>query len=89
MSLSRRLFLALGSAAACALVASPLIADEIANLKTQLQSVLRARKPQDFAFINLVVEKVDAGQLPLPVVNAAFNFARGKKQLPAEPDQFQ
>jgi len=82
MSLSRRAFLFAGCAIAGAWAASPVSADDIANLKTQLQSILRARRPEDFAFINLVVAKVDAGDLPRPVVNAAFNYARAKKPYP-------
>lgn len=82
MSLSRRTFLALGGLAGGLAILPALSAQEVADLKTQLTSVLRARRANEFAFINLVVEKVNSGALPRPVVNAAFNYARGRQPYP-------
>ena len=54
----------------------------VADLQTQLQSGLRARLPQEFAFIRRVVAMVKADQLPLDLVMSAFQWARHKKPYP-------
>ena len=52
---------------------------QVATLKEQLESGLRARRPQEFAFIQRVVTMVDRKQLPLKVVKSTFQWARRKK----------
>ena len=41
---------------------------------------LKARRPQEFAFIALVVFRVDHGQLDVGLVNQAFDWARKKRR---------
>lgn len=55
---------------------------EIANLKDQLTFGLRARLPNEHAFIALVVKRVEAGKLPLDVVMSTFQWARRKRPYP-------
>jgi hypothetical protein len=58
-------------------VARPAAADEQqANLNETLRSVMRARRPQEFAFVNLVTAKVNSGKLPLPLVLSAMRWAQ-------------
>jgi len=52
------------------------------NLKTTLEKGLRARRPSEFAFIALVVERVEDGTLPLSVVKSTFGWARKKVRFP-------
>jgi hypothetical protein len=54
-------------------------ADQVATLEEQLKSVLRARRPEEFAFITRVVELVEAGQLPRDLVLAIMKYAVGKR----------
>jgi hypothetical protein len=68
-------------AAEPALVSSN-IAVDIAELKDQLNSGLKARRPEEFAFIARVVEMVDDGQLPIELVQSTFQWARFKKPYP-------
>jgi len=51
------------------------------NLKDQLTAGLKAATPADKAFIDKVVAKVDAGQLPRSVVDSTFFWARQKANL--------
>jgi hypothetical protein len=50
----------------------------VGDLKEQLQSKLRPRSPQEFAFIDRVVSMVQRQQLPMNVVKVTFNWARKK-----------
>lgn len=50
------------------------------DLKTTLEKGLKARRPEEFAFIKKVVAKVDAGSLPLSLVESTFLWARKKRQ---------
>lgn len=50
-----------------------------ATLKQTLQVGLKARRPQEFAFISLVVFRVNMGQLDVDLVNQAFDWARKKR----------
>jgi hypothetical protein len=47
------------------------------RLREQLLS-LRPRSPQEFEFLDRVVELVDQDKLPLRIVESAFNYARKK-----------
>ncbi len=55
---------------------------QIANLRDQLTFGLRARLPREHAFIRLVVERVEAGDLPLELVLSTFHWARHKRPYP-------
>jgi hypothetical protein len=50
----------------------------IENLKKTLQEVLRARRPEEFAFIDVVTDRVANGTLPRSLVESTFNWARKK-----------
>jgi hypothetical protein len=54
----------------------------IENLKKTLAEVLRARRPEEFAFLNRVVELVEDGDLPRSMVESTFNWARKKPRHP-------
>ncbi|MEM8677781.1 MAG: hypothetical protein AAGF97_00370 [Planctomycetota bacterium] len=49
------------------------------DLKTQLETGLRARRPQEFAFIDEVVKLVDEGKLTRKLVQETFDWARKKR----------
>ncbi len=51
---------------------------EVTDLKQQLEKGLRARRPQEFAFVNLVVTMVADNELPLALVKSTFLWARKK-----------
>ena len=53
-----------------------------ANLQEQLEKGLRARLPQEFAFIDRVVKMVEKGKLPLDLVRSTFDWARDKRPYP-------
>jgi hypothetical protein len=53
-----------------------------ANLKDTLLFGLRPRTPTEQAFIDTVVAKVNAGQLPLEMVIGTFRWARPKQPYP-------
>ena len=46
------------------------------DLKSILEKGLRARRPEEFAFIEVVVTKVDNGILPRETVESTFLWAR-------------
>lgn len=48
------------------------------DLREQLESKLRPRSPEEFAFAERVVTLVEQGKLPLRTVRATFNWARNK-----------
>lgn len=48
------------------------------SLKEQLTFGLRARTKSESAFIDLVVAKVDSGELPRPLVDSTFLWARDR-----------
>lgn len=67
---------------------SPASADDIirsdagttkVSLRVQLERGLRAMRPQDFAFLNVVLAKVDDGTLPQSLVEQSFLWARHKR----------
>ena len=53
--------------------------EKITDLKDILEKGLRARLPQDFAFINKVVILVNEGRLPRDLVMSTFHWARKKE----------
>ncbi len=62
------------------LFASPAVAQTgtpgLPTLKDTLEKGLKARRPEEFAFIATVVDKVHEGDLPLSVVDSTFLWAR-------------
>lgn len=52
------------------------------SLKDQLNVVLRPRTDAERAYVLYVVGLVESDQLPLPIVNSAFTYTRGKKPYP-------
>ena len=46
------------------------------SLRTRLETGLRARRPQEFAFIDLVVDLVNLRVLPRRIVDVSFLWAR-------------
>jgi len=77
----------IGSAAAAdepepGVLFDPLALQDIADLKTQLNSGLRCRRPEEFEFVNLVVQLVDNLQLSEELVKGTFQWARKKKPYP-------
>jgi hypothetical protein len=58
----------------------PRIAPGGITLKQALEKGLKARRPSEFAFIRLVVKKVEQGALPRKMVERTFLWARNNKQ---------
>lgn len=46
------------------------------DLKKQLETGLKARRPSDFSYIQWIVTKVENGSLPRKLVEESFVFAR-------------
>lgn len=86
---SRRGFLLSCAAIAVSLVTLASAEDtpsgQIADLKDQLEKGLRARRPEEFAFIARVLQMVDEGTLPLDLVQSTFQWARKKTDFKKYP----
>ena len=54
----------------------PVDQGRIAGLQQQLENGLQARLPREFKFIARVVQMVQQGALPLPLVQSTFVWAR-------------
>jgi len=54
------------------------VAAEVGDLKLQLEKGLRARRPEEFQFVTLVVTMVGNDTLPLDLVKSVFLWARKK-----------
>ena len=54
------------------------VAAEVGDLKLQLEKGLRARRPVEFEFVELVVQMVANETLPLDLVKSTFLWARKK-----------
>jgi hypothetical protein len=54
--------------------------EQQATLNETLRSVLRCRRPQEFAFVDLVTQKVEQGQLPKAMVLSMMNWARKRSR---------
>jgi hypothetical protein len=52
------------------------------TLKKTLEAGLRARRPQEFAFLAMVAAKVDEGTLPRSLVESTFFWARRQGRYP-------
>lgn len=66
-------------------VAAQTIHANVAGLKQQLESGLKARRPQEFAFIATVVEMVSNDHLPLDLVMSTFLWTRQNPQAKEYP----
>jgi hypothetical protein len=51
-----------------------------ADLEETLKFGLKCRRPVEFAFVELVVQKVNMGQLPRDLVLSQFNWARDQNE---------
>ena len=54
----------------------------VADLEQTLKSGLKARRPVEFAFIEQVVERVKAKQIPISLVQTTFSWARRHQPYP-------
>lgn len=52
------------------------------DLRTTLQKGLKARRPEEFEFINQVIALVDAKVLPITMVQSTFIWARRVPRTP-------
>lgn len=51
-----------------------------ATLQETLETGLYARRPQEFAFLASVAQRVEDGELDVDLVNQAFDWARKKRR---------
>jgi len=58
--------------------------EQQATLNELLRSVLKCRRPEEFAYVNLVTAKVDAGQLPVALVLSMMQWARKRARHEVE-----
>jgi hypothetical protein len=58
--------------------------EQQATLNEMLRSVLKCRRPQEFAYVNLVTAKVDSGELPAALVLSMMKWARDKSRAEME-----
>jgi len=58
--------------------------EQQANLNELLRSVLKCRRPQEFAYVNLVTAKVDSGELPVALVLSMMQCARKRSRQEVE-----
>ena len=71
--MTRRFWL---SCVACVIGCAFVRADEQqANLNETLRSVLKCRRPQEFAYVDLVTLKVESGELPRALVLSMMKWA--------------
>ncbi|MBM4001450.1 MAG: hypothetical protein FJ297_18270 [Planctomycetes bacterium] len=79
----RRFLRGLGALAALWNLRLPIARGQVKDgtpaLREQLEKGLKARFPNEFAFINTVVTMVAAGQLPLDLVQGTFLWVRKNK----------
>ena len=54
--------------------------DQQATLNETLRSVLKCRRPQEFAYVDLVTQKVDQGILPRALVLSMMTWARDRSR---------
>ena len=57
---------------------------QLANLNETLRSILKCRRPEDFAFVDLVTSKVDDGSLPLSLVLSMMKWAQQRARQEVE-----
>ena len=64
------------------------LAAKTADLKDQLEKGLKARRPEEFAFIADVVSRVENDTLPRSLVDSTFLWARKKATGRIRPYQY-
>ena len=52
------------------------------DLKEVLEIGLKARRPEEFRFIERIVKMVDGNQLPRDIVESTFHWARRQHKVP-------
>ncbi len=70
--------------ATCGLAQEPLPAGVVIDLQDQLERGLKARLPEEFAYIRHVADLVRNDQLPLALVRSTFHYARQKRPFPIQ-----
>ncbi len=58
--------------------------EQQANLNELLRSVLKCRRPEEFAYVNLVTAKVNSGELPVALVLSMMQWARKRSRQEVE-----
>lgn len=58
--------------------------EQQATLNEQLRSILKCRRPEEFAYVNLVTAKVDSGELPRSLVLSMMKWARQRSRQEVE-----
>jgi hypothetical protein len=58
--------------------------EQQATLNELLRSVLKCRRPVEFAYVNLVTAKVDAGELPQAMVLSMMKWAQKRARQESE-----
>lgn len=89
--MTRRLWMrcvawSIGWLAALGVVRRSVADEQQATLNETLRSVLKCRRPEEFAYVNLVTAKVESGELPLAMVLSMMKWARerSRKELEAK-----
>jgi hypothetical protein len=54
--------------------------EQQATLNELLRSVLKCRRPEEFAYVNLVTAKVNSGELPVALVLSMMDWARKRSR---------
>lgn len=52
------------------------------DLRDMLTTGLKCRRPEEFAYIDMVVDLVESGDLPESLVRSTFAYARRKRPYP-------
>jgi hypothetical protein len=65
-------------AVAAILAATQALAIDVPALRDRLEKGLKARTDADFAFLDRVIESIEDGDLPQPLVDRVFFWARKK-----------
>ena len=79
-----RLMGLIGSAAGLAIGRRLKSDEQQATLNELLRSVLKCRRPEEFAYVNLVTAKVDSGELPVALVLSMMQWARKRSRQEVE-----
>jgi hypothetical protein len=67
---------------------APVPGIDVPDLREELETGLKARRPQEFRFIGRVVALVNADRLPLPLVKGTFQWARQKARVNGHAYQY-
>jgi hypothetical protein len=54
--------------------------EQEATLNETLRSILKCRRPEEFAYVDLITQKVEQGQLPRPLVLSMMDWARKRSR---------